>query len=61
MIMIVISHIAGLVRHFQNLSTESENNPTKGKPIEKKELGHMTRIYMPRGSQSLTENIIEQF
>ena len=39
-------------------------NVTYGAPykaVEKKELGHMTRLYMPRGSQNLAENIIAQF
>ena len=36
------------------------NNLTKGKAAEKKELGYSARN-IPRGSQSLTENIITQF
>ena len=48
------------VDYYQNLPTELENNLTKGKADEKKELGYSARN-LPRGSQSLTENVIVQF
>ena len=37
-----------------NQQSQSTTSSTKGKAVEKKELGHMTRLYMPRGSQSLS-------